>query len=535
MKRKIFTLLLSALLGTVVMAQTSAVVKKTATVPVIDGVADPIWANAEAHNIVVPFKTDVVTLGDAGTTTWKALWSDDGIYVLVTVNDDVWLPAYITGGANWTYDKVELYFDVNAEKIDGGGPAANPGHYQVDAAPAADNIDGTAVTSSKGFVSAYKVADPAYVVEYFVPFSWLKDKDGADVNIAAPIGFDITIIDRDTEAAPHQRVDWVNDASINESWNNMDGCGTITLSTEMVGDGGGPAGPGNELVKVTTPPVIDGVVDALWSKAVKNNIVVPFKTDVVTLGDAGTTFWQGLWDDNGIYVLVTVNDDVWLPAYISGGANWTFDKVELYFDVNAEKIDGGGPAANPGHYQVDAAPAADNIDGLAVTSSKGFVSAYKVADPAYKVEYFVPFSWLKDKDGADVDITAPIGFDITIIDRDTDAAPHQRVDWVNDGSINESWNNMDGCGTIKLKSATKVNQIKNANSVQVYPNPVQTELTVSKIAVSNSKVSIYNSVGQRLMEKTASGDQAKFDVSNFRKGMYFVRFSDGTSTKFIKQ
>jgi hypothetical protein len=78
--------------------------------------------------------------------------------------------------------------------------------------------------------------------------------------------------------------------------------------------------------------------------------------------------------------------------------------------------------------------------------------------------------------------------------------------------------------------------LANAKSkVQLYPNPVQNELIVSKIAVANSKVSVYNAVGQKLMEKTANGTQAKFDVSNLKKGMYFVRFSDGTSEKFLKQ
>ena len=80
-----------------------------------------------------------------------------------------------------------------------------------------------------------------------------------------------------------------------------------------------------------------------------------------------------------------------------------------------------------------------------------------------------------------------------------------------------------------------VKTLSNVNKVKMYPNPVQNELTVSKIATANSKVSVYNAVGQKLIERTANGTQAKFDVSNLRKGMYFVRFSDGTSQKFIKQ
>ncbi len=73
------------------------------------------------------------------------------------------------------------------------------------------------------------------------------------------------------------------------------------------------------------------------------------------------------------------------------------------------------------------------------------------------------------------------------------------------------------------------------NKVKLYPNPVQTELTVSRIASANSKILIYNVVGEKLIEKTAIGTQVKFDVSNLRKGIYFARFADGNSMKFIKQ
>jgi hypothetical protein len=73
------------------------------------------------------------------------------------------------------------------------------------------------------------------------------------------------------------------------------------------------------------------------------------------------------------------------------------------------------------------------------------------------------------------------------------------------------------------------------NKIHLYPNPVHNELIVSEIAVPNSKVSVYNAVGQKLMEKTANRNQAKFNVTKLRKGIYFVRFSDGSSEKFIKE
>lgn len=75
----------------------------------------------------------------------------------------------------------------------------------------------------------------------------------------------------------------------------------------------------------------------------------------------------------------------------------------------------------------------------------------------------------------------------------------------------------------------------DSDKVKLYPNPVQTELTVSGIILANTMVSIYNSVGQKQMERKANGTQVKFDVSDLRTGLYFVRFEDGKSEKFIKQ
>ena len=82
--------------------------------------------------------------------------------------------------------------------------------------------------------------------------------------------------------------------------------------------------------------------------------------------------------------------------------------------------------------------------------------------------------------------------------------------------------------------ALKANQL-NANTIKIYPNPVgaENELTVSLVK-ENVKVAIYNTLGQKLMEKVANGNLVKFDVGNLRKGMYIVKLSDGTSQKFIR-
>jgi hypothetical protein len=794
MKRKIFTFLLSAFLCNMLLAQApAAVIKKTPVAPVIDGVVDPIWFGANTYNIAVATDNGIPTLGPEGTTTWKALWNDDGIFILLTVNDDVWYPSYKTGGNSWQYDKPEIYFDVNTNKLDGVGPVTSgSGHYQVAPAATEDGIFGTNVADGDG-EHAFMVTEPTYLAEYFVPFSKLKDKDGAAIDLAAPMGFDVTIIDRDDVTPSELFAVW----SSGGAWNNMDNAGTVTFSQEV-------AVAGTIIKKASVAPVIDGVIDAVWESANTYNIEKPFQTETPTLGDAGTTFWKGLWTEEGIYLLLKVNDNEFYPSYMNNSSeNWMYDKPEIYFDVNAEKKDGLGSKDSKGHYQVAPGFVEGELDGKLKEDGDG-AHAFKVTDPTYVNEYFIPFSKLLDKDGVEMDKSAPFAFDVTIIDGES-AAPgtRQRANWSNDGTgpaATESWANMDDCGLVILDGAAEAimvdnitisggttitsdngtlqmvasvepadataqkvkwsvesitgvaaiskeglltaqkdgtvyvkamaqdgsfvegrvtvtisgqlidsndlwvnfNQIKNGlydqgsagldgwsgwvdtagapgsanpvvvdgvcemqcgigaynwqyqhtqtsmtcepnvpyifkfkswasadntpgvvifedspannwarygasydadaqggrsewhynimmeptwfiyhvtfdqlqettpqklywalalsnekiyqdsvmlikeadlllsapvlakSKIQLYPNPVQTELTVKNIA-ANSKVSVYNAVGQKLIEKTANGTQAKFDVANLRKGMYFVRFSDGTSEKFIKQ
>lgn len=70
--------------------------------------------------------------------------------------------------------------------------------------------------------------------------------------------------------------------------------------------------------------------------------------------------------------------------------------------------------------------------------------------------------------------------------------------------------------------------------VQLYPNPCSTELSVSNIQPTYSRVSIYTDSGVKVIEKTADGSQVKFDVSHLPKGNYFVKFINGSTEKFIK-
>jgi Zn-dependent metalloprotease len=207
------------------------------------------------------------------------------------------------------------------------------------------------------------------------------------------------------------------------------------------------------------PIVIDGCREDSWDIADQIPISRPFKTERPTV----TATWSSLYDDNGLYVMVEVDDDDHWPGWKSGGNSWEYDKPEVYWDVNEELKDGSGAGINnSGHYML--------ADGFLESSYDTEISknplgnhpggsyCYSLIGEGYVYEHFVPFANLKDINGVAIDSTTKraIGFDVTIVDQDEGiTTSRQRCVWSNDGNGNngssdESWNNMDGAGTITL-------------------------------------------------------------------------------------
>jgi hypothetical protein len=239
MKRKMFTLFLFAIFGIALVGQSpTGVIKKATVAPVIDGVVDAVWSEANVYAIDKPFRIETPTLGGINETTWQALYTDNGVYVLVKVADDTFSPWYAgtVPDNHWEYDKPEVYFNVNEVLLDGKG-AGNDGsgngngHYQFAPPPIQSEIGGgTALTEGGNDCEyAYNVADPTYLVEYFIPYTKLLDANGTAINRTRKIGFDVTVIDNDVEENVRNRAVWANIGTYDESYNNMDECGTVTF------------------------------------------------------------------------------------------------------------------------------------------------------------------------------------------------------------------------------------------------------------------------------------------------------------------
>ena len=213
-----------------------AVIGKAYVEPIIDGIVDDVWTTANEYNITVPFRTETPTLGKPGESTWKAIWNNDGIYLLIKVADDVWSPVYAGTSPNDSlfYDHPEIYFDSNYILNDGKGtnPDGNGGgngHHLFLLSPAKGEVNGGSTSESNGGTYSYNVTETGYWVECYIPYSRLTDKDGFTLDKSGLIGFDITIVDNDTETPIRNRMSWANAGAIDENRNNMDDAGLIAF------------------------------------------------------------------------------------------------------------------------------------------------------------------------------------------------------------------------------------------------------------------------------------------------------------------
>jgi zinc metalloprotease ZmpB len=73
------------------------------------------------------------------------------------------------------------------------------------------------------------------------------------------------------------------------------------------------------------------------------------------------------------------------------------------------------------------------------------------------------------------------------------------------------------------------------NNLKVYPNPASTQITISGDAIGELPITIYNIVGQIVLENTLKSTKNIIDISSLDKGVYMIKFNDtNVVTKFVK-
>ncbi len=599
--RKFFTLFLSVTFASFAFAQRPTdVIKKTDTKPVIDGVLDDgIWDAATVNAIDKPFTGETPTLGDPGQTNWRALWDDDGIYVFVTVTDDVYMPVYDHTGNSYEYDHVEIYFDTNFLLEDGLGPQTDGngngnGHYQF-----ADDIktgidDGTMQTRDDGAQYAMLADGTNYNEEYFIPFSKLITGDGAPMDKTQEIGFDVVVIDDDVTDTPdtpvRNRAVWSNDGSItSENWVNMDEAGKITLEGAEAGipiDGitiasGGDITADNQTVQmvitelvpdnvtdstvtwyVITPdgsngratisktglltPILDGDVE-VWATspdkfAESNHVTVHISGQVVTLQEVNI-IKNGYFDQFDETTLAPTSWGNWVDGAVPTTGD-SYGTVPVVNDGVAVLNVTGSNDTEQYHYQFSQS----NLTGLPdIPYTLSFVS-WSDVDRDATVDFEDSPDNNYNRYGATTDAESGDGrseWHYALTTEKTRYTFHVTFDQMVETTVQKlQWLLTQSIGTVYIDSVTLVSDADMAlvstavtperamQEFSVYPNPATSTLNID-LPTTNTKVTIYNSVGITMEETIVEGTHHVFDVSNYNKGLYFIKAND-TVMKFIR-
>jgi hypothetical protein len=109
-------------------------------------------------------------------------------------------------------------------------------------------------------------------------------------------------------------------------------------------------------------------------------------------------------------------------------------------------------------------------------------------------------------------------------------------DAAKDTSNNTSWIYK---GKIK-NLITGFSNNRKTNSMNIYPNPTQNQLSISNLPASfKGSVIIYNSMGQSIQSEQKSGSQFSIQTGHLNPGIYFVQikteYGEIISKKFIKE
>jgi len=77
-----------------------------------------------------------------------------------------------------------------------------------------------------------------------------------------------------------------------------------------------------------------------------------------------------------------------------------------------------------------------------------------------------------------------------------------------------------------------MNKFSTLNTLNIYPNPVKDLININN--ADNTTLEIMNTKGQLIFSKELNSNHEQIDISNFNKGIYFVKVQSGESMKVEK-
>jgi len=262
----------------------------------------------------------------------------------------------------------------------------------------------------------------------------------------------------------------------------------------------------------------------------------------ITAEDLSYTM-KGAWDDNGLYFLFEVKDDVLVRKMQEDpeADDWMVDCIEMFFNPTGKRsVEAAGT-----NFAVATQARIKIGDEEKDTLQLGgrFINVWADADPAlfdyavdypaggYLVEAFINWDAILP-DSADGDVFTlgnRIGFSVNVADSDDPEVERDAIAvWAGAGLGDNQWNDINYMGHALLDGPIIGIQTNEVSSFNVYPNPATDVLRVE----GATEVSIFNITGQ--LVKTANVLNGTVDVADLTSGVYVVKSGAQATQVVIK-
>lgn len=197
---------------------TDAEVVGASSTPTIDGSVDSVWNDANEYSI------DNVGVGSRSGTddvsgSWRALWDETSLYVLIAVTDD---SSTSDSTDWWADDAVELYLDGDNSK---GTSYDGVNDFQLGFRYGESTVStgGNSVNDTTEIQHAWSSTSSGYRLEISIPWNTI----GVSASAGHVFGFDVAIDDDDDGASRDTQLLWHDESGT--AWSNPSVFGTAEL------------------------------------------------------------------------------------------------------------------------------------------------------------------------------------------------------------------------------------------------------------------------------------------------------------------
>jgi hypothetical protein len=258
------------------------------------------------------------------------------------------------------------------------------------------------------------------------------------------------------------------------------------------------------VAETNNPPTIDGIKDNVWDESTKNSIPNVINGPDVTPDDI-SAFWYALWDEENLYFLFEVTDDMLVNSGPGADKFWVHDCVEIFFDMLNEKneVETGDSDTDDKYqyrfiYDLDNEPIPENppmegVENISYETGNG-----------YNIEVKIPWTTLIGSHPfGDVIIGRSIGVEFQVSDLDDNPGP-----WMPDNNL--AWNNETG-DRLKLAANFGTLVLVNNNLPDVTPPAAVSDLSATALSAIEVQLN-WTSTGDDGMTGLATSYEIRYNT-----------------------